>query len=68
MPLRMFSGDFRADAGNGVDEQPEQIPFRRRHETIKRVRVFADDKLREQFHVPPGGGSLSNDDSGMSAS
>ena len=41
---------FRADAADAVDEQPEQIPFRRRREAVKNVRVFADDELREQFH------------------
>ena len=45
---------FRADAADGVDEQAEQIAFRRGHETVKRMRVLADDELREQFHVLAG--------------
>ena len=41
---------FRADAADAVDEQSEQIALRRRHETVKRVRILADDELSEQFH------------------
>ncbi len=41
---------FRADAADAVDEQPEQIAFRRAREAVKDVGVFADDELREQFH------------------
>ena len=42
--------DLRADAADGVDEQPEQFAFRRRHEAVEHMRVLAHRQMREQFH------------------
>ena len=42
---------FRADATDIVDEHTKQIALHRRREAVENMRVFADDKLREQFHI-----------------
>ena len=41
---------FRSDAADTVDEQAEQIAFRRARKAVKNVRVLADNQLCEQFH------------------